>query len=616
MDPKELSDAYTRQLRAWIERSERTQKQLVALSAQVPLADSLDETKLSRLIQEPPANVRRRRPLLKLLGVLHSLEIVTCEQVKTFWDTYDIGPLPDGLTWETVCEMFEQAQPAIRAESEWEAAPVRPTPVAAPARRRFPAGLLISLVTVAGVIGAILIGGTLLLRDGAGSPKATGPDGACVGPVPRAEPEFLYDQGVSLYSPNANDPYAGVLSGNVRTLAIDQVGVWVGYVPGGAGLDGVSHYVRKQRGWVHCLGLRLSEGQVVNDFAFGPDAVYVATDGAGVARLKDDEWTVYTTAHGLPSNTVYELAWDDSGTLWAATLEGVAELLGEHWEVVYRAAVGRLAGNQVHSLLLDDSQGNHWFGLASGGVSRLALDGRWTTYLDDEGDLGNIRALVEDEAGGIWAATDGGGVARFHDDTWEVFTAANSDLPSDRVLDIALDHFGRLWAATDQGVALTPDGGTNWQVQTQLDVLDISFGCPGCENTLDDVWLAVRGRGVAHSGLPPAIPLVRVEAPPPQQLEPGEEYVFEVTVEVLAEWLDEGDGLFSTTPEAATAYGAWPRIPVVGHVERGQSYTFSNIANPIVAPEEPGTYQIVWRVWQSNRYVSEPIVIEFEVVGT
>lgn len=613
MDPKELSDAYTRQLREWVERSEHTQKQLVALSAGVPLDDVLDETKLSRLIQEPPANVRRRRPLLKLLAVLYSLGIISCEEAGAFWHAYSIGPLPDGLTWEAVCELFEQAQPASRAGAEREAEPIAPAPE--PSRRRFPAGALVSLVTAAGVIAAILFGRALILRDRAGGATASDPSGACIGPVPRVEPEFLYDQGVSLYGPGTDAPHAGALSGQVRTLAIDQTGVWLGYAPGADGLDGVSHYIRGQKGWMHCLGLALSEGQVVNDFAFGPDdTVYVATDGAGIARLRDGEWMVYTTDHGLPSNVVYDLAWDDSGVLWAGTLEGVAELIGEHWEVVYRAAVGKLAGNQVHSLLLDDSHGARWFGLAFGGLSRLTSDGQWSTYLDDDGGLGNIRALVEDEAGGVWVATDGGGVAYFHDDTWEVFTAANSDLPSDRVQDVALDHFGRIWAATDQGVALTADRGASWQLHSRLDVLDIAFGCPGCDYDEDDVWLAVRGRGVAHSGLPPAAPLVRVEAPLPQQLKPGEKYVFEVTVEVLSDRLDEGDGLFSTTPEAATTYGAWPRIPVVGHVARGQSYTFSNIANPIVAPEEPGTYQIAWRLWQSNRYASEPIVIEFEVV--
>ena len=84
MDPKELSDAYTRQLREWVERSEHTQKQLVALSAGVPLDDVLDETKLSRLIQEPPANVRRRRPLLKLLAVLYSLGSSPARRLRRF----------------------------------------------------------------------------------------------------------------------------------------------------------------------------------------------------------------------------------------------------------------------------------------------------------------------------------------------------------------------------------------------------------------------------------------------------------------------------------------------------------------------------------------------------
>jgi hypothetical protein len=152
-----------------------------------------------------------------------------------------------------------------------------------------------------------------------------------------------------------------------------------------------------------------------------------------------------------------------------------------------------------------------------------------------------------------------------------------------------------------------------------MGALDIEFGCPGCMYDDVHVWFALNGQGLGHVRIPPKSSTIRfVSTPSLVQLRPGEKYVFEVEVEVLFEGLRESDGdsLTAIEPLNTPLYGAWPVIPFRGaDLGPGGRYVFSNIDNPIIAPDTPGRYQVAWRVWQGRRFVSEPIVVEFEVMG-
>lgn len=46
----------------------------------------------------------------------------------------------------------------------------------------------------------------------------------------------------------------------------------------------------------------------------------------GVSRFHNDQWTSYTTADGLVSDTVYDMAPDRDGSVWFATHRGICRL--------------------------------------------------------------------------------------------------------------------------------------------------------------------------------------------------------------------------------------------------------------------------------------------------
>ncbi|MEO1288833.1 MAG: hypothetical protein AAFV93_13790, partial [Chloroflexota bacterium] len=436
-------------------------------------------------------------------------------------------------------------------------------------------------------------------------------DSVCSDPVGWTPPEFIRDEGFSHFQSNEENLPTSILQNETRSLGIDTDGIWVGYDPNEDGFDSVSYLNKGSTEWTHCNGLNLAEDAVINDIAFYENTIFFATDGNGIAVLSDNDWNIFTTDHGLASNSTYDIAIFDD-IIYAATFEGVSLLERAHWQDVYDLNA-RLVSTRVHNIL-DDMAGNRWLGHINGGITQITPNGDFNVFFQDNTGLQNIRGIAEDANGGVWFATLGGGVLQYIDGNWNNFTVDNSELLIDDIYDVEVDRFDRVWVATPDGALYTPDYGLSWIRHVSYDIWDIELGCEICAYDANHIWYVFRDNGLGHSQLPPAESIVAIEQIPERvQLEPGETYRFQVTVRVISENLEIGDGLFNSDPRDTNLYGAFERIPVDATVSRGETYTFSNQNDPIVAPNEPGIYSTTWRVWQNTRYVSEPIVIEFEV---
>lgn len=97
-----------------------------------------------------------------------------------------------------------------------------------------------------------------------------------------------------------------------------------------------------------------------------------------------------------------------------------------------------------------DRDGHFWFGTNGDGVCRY--DGETLTYLSVREGFGGraVRGILQDEAGAMWFATDGG-VSRFQDGAFTNYTVANG-LSNDSVWSLMRDRAGTIWAGTHEGV--------------------------------------------------------------------------------------------------------------------------------------------------------------------
>ncbi len=160
--------------------------------------------------------------------------------------------------------------------------------------------------------------------------------------------------------------------------------------------------------------------------------------------------TQYVQTHwgkedGLPQGSISALAQTRSGHLWAGTQEGLARFDGHRFRVYTTAQYPSLPSDDI-TALLEDASGTLWIG-TTGGLARF--DGTTITAIPAL-DGSHVRALYE-LASVLWVGTEEG-VVRLQGGRAQRFGTAEG-LPDGRVLSLAADARGRLFAGTYAGLA-------------------------------------------------------------------------------------------------------------------------------------------------------------------
>ena len=184
--------------------------------------------------------------------------------------------------------------------------------------------------------------------------------------------------------------------------------------------------------WVS--GLEVLERIVLDDNGYAWVSVARKTDPTGAApgifaidpaATSPQPPRFFSTAQGLPDNQIYELAKDRRGSIWAATIKGVA---------VFNDPSGAFASDAKFVLpVVRRGEGKDFPALFSEAVRTLGVDG------------GDRKWFGTDH--GLWLFSPDADEALLH------FTTQNSPLPSDRIVDVKVnDKTGEVWVATDAGV--------------------------------------------------------------------------------------------------------------------------------------------------------------------
>lgn len=251
--------------------------------------------------------------------------------------------------------------------------------------------------------------------------------------------------------------------------------------------------------------LAAADGSVWIGFRYG---VVSHLDGERVRHYDDDD--------GLPTGSVFGLAQDSDGTLWAATWQGLARLDGERWSLV--GADWAYPGERAHALMVD-RDGTLWvasdhalaflprgaarFGTLAmpiGRVSRIAQapDGQlWIAESDGgvrpvqrdgepaaraSGIAAAAGGLLFDRHGSLWAATLGEGIARIArpgESAAVQHLAREQGLSADSLRAVIEDREGNLWFGSSLGIdrlrrshviaAPVPVGGNEFSIAADAD---------------------------------------------------------------------------------------------------------------------------------------------------
>ena len=166
--------------------------------------------------------------------------------------------------------------------------------------------------------------------------------------------------------------------------------------------------------------------------------------GEGAAQVVN--FRHYTSAEGLPQAQVYAIRQDRLGYLWFATYGGLSRFNGAEFRTWTKE--DGLTSNSVFDVV-EDRDGRLLIA-TSGGL--CIFDGAsFDCHRQRDGLVNdNARNVAQDPHGGIWVGTMRG-VSYVGNGRIRNYTTAEG-LPADRAR-VAVDSAGRVWAATDAGLA-------------------------------------------------------------------------------------------------------------------------------------------------------------------
>jgi ligand-binding sensor domain-containing protein len=129
------------------------------------------------------------------------------------------------------------------------------------------------------------------------------------------------------------------LSGNINCVMIDSRGhQWFGTD------EGVEEHIgtKAKENWIlYTTGDGLVNGFVESISEDETGGMWFGTRG-GLSRLAEDQWTSFTTAEGLASDTVYDIAFD-ADTVWIATHRGISSLVDGQFSGIYTSSKDKAA---------------------------------------------------------------------------------------------------------------------------------------------------------------------------------------------------------------------------------------------------------------------------------
>ncbi|MGE5682972.1 MAG: T9SS type A sorting domain-containing protein, partial [Bacillota bacterium] len=186
------------------------------------------------------------------------------------------------------------------------------------------------------------------------------------------------------------------------------------------------------------------------------EKIWIGTE-LNLAKYDNSKWVEYKYWNsGLPANNVTLIVVDHDGNKWMLAGGIVTFFDGKTWKT-YTSSNSALPDNRTLSIAIDPG-GSKWFGTLDGKV--IKFDGSsWTTYTLPV--HGSVPAIDFDSKGNTWIGVDEAGVLKLSNNSWTIYNQANSGLPRNAVLSLAVDLSKNVWAGSYHG-DLVKFNGASW----------------------------------------------------------------------------------------------------------------------------------------------------------
>ena len=232
-------------------------------------------------------------------------------------------------------------------------------------------------------------------------------------------------------------------------------------------------------------------GNKVHDIYAGSEGAWFATD-RGLAYNRGSAWVIYNFWGGMPADEIFGLAVCPNGDVWVTTYAGVGRLRGDEVKT-FKTGDG-LPSDWVYDVAFDGAK--LWFA-TNDGLARYDDPGftviKCTSGLPGD-DVRDVYAVGVDR---VWVGCFGG--AAFYDrGKITEYTVFNAGLPSNAVYAVAA-RGDDAWLGTDRGLCLLRKGRvvktyTTGNSALKADIInDLAYGAGG------ELWVATAGGGASRS---------------------------------------------------------------------------------------------------------------------
>jgi len=240
----------------------------------------------------------------------------------------------------------------------------------------------------------------------------------------------------------------------------------------------------------------LSSNSILCVYQDRTENLWFGTFGGGVCKYDGKNFSAYTTEHGLASNSVLCITEDDSGNLWMGTDRGVSKYNGEKFTNI---TTDQGLAHKYINCITKDKKGNIWIGTDGGGISKYntnKTNNHFTTFTTNQGLLNNkVLSITTDENGNIWAGTKNG-LSKFDGHSFTNFTTLQG-LAYNHVLSIFPDQDGNIWIGTYGGGVSRYNGETFTNFTTDQGLPNNSILCIDQDKN-GNLWMGTSGGGVSR----------------------------------------------------------------------------------------------------------------------
>ena len=181
--------------------------------------------------------------------------------------------------------------------------------------------------------------------------------------------------------------------------------------------------------------------------------LWVGSQTGGLTKLRDVKFAAYDSKMGVADDLVWGVYQGRDKSIWISTNKGLSVLRNGKIQTV------KLGPNQPDNTVFvtaEDTDGTLFVGTENG--LKQVRDGRVIhSYTIKDGLASNtIHALYRDRDRNWWISNRDGGLTRYKDGKFTVFTQKDGRAYRARV--IFQDHEGSIWFGTEEGLALLRNG--------------------------------------------------------------------------------------------------------------------------------------------------------------